>query len=50
MRPKRVGAVLMSILMSILKLFLRTFDCASVGGLKSFDINKMHGTYVKKRQ
>jgi hypothetical protein len=30
--PKHVGAVLMSILMSILKLFLRQFTCASVGG------------------
>jgi hypothetical protein len=29
--PKHVGAVLMSILMSILKLFLRQFTCASVG-------------------
>jgi hypothetical protein len=29
--PKHVGAVLMSILMSILKLFLRQFNCASVG-------------------
>jgi hypothetical protein len=29
--PKRVGAVLMSILMKILKLFLRQFTCASVG-------------------
>jgi hypothetical protein len=29
--PKRVGAVLMSILMQILKLFLRHFTCASVG-------------------
>jgi hypothetical protein len=28
--PKHVGAVLMSILMSILKLFLRQFTCASV--------------------
>jgi hypothetical protein len=30
--PKHVGAVLMSILMSILKLFLRQFTGASVGG------------------
>jgi hypothetical protein len=30
--PKYVGAVLMSILMQILKLFLRQFTCASVGG------------------
>jgi hypothetical protein len=30
--PKHVRAVLMSILMSILKLFLRQFTCASVGG------------------
>jgi len=29
--PKHVGAVLMSILMSILKLFLRQLTCASVG-------------------
>jgi len=29
--PKHVGAVLMSVLMSILKLFLRQFTCASVG-------------------
>jgi hypothetical protein len=29
--PKYVGAVLMSILMYILKLFLRQFTCASVG-------------------
>jgi hypothetical protein len=29
--PKHVGAVLMSILMSILKLFLRQFTGASVG-------------------
>jgi hypothetical protein len=34
--PKHVGAVLMSILMYILKLFLRQFTCASVGG-KNFD-------------
>jgi hypothetical protein len=31
---KYAGAVLMSILMPILKLFLRQFNCASVGGLK----------------
>jgi hypothetical protein len=29
--PKHVGAVLMSILMQILKLFLRQFTCAAVG-------------------
>jgi hypothetical protein len=29
--PKRVGAVLMSISMYILKLFLREFTCTSVG-------------------
>jgi hypothetical protein len=29
--PKHVAAVLMSILMRILKLFLRQFTCASVG-------------------
>jgi len=29
--PKHVGAVLTSILMCILKLFLRQFTCASVG-------------------
>jgi hypothetical protein len=29
--PKYVGAVLMSILIQILKLFLRQFTCASVG-------------------
>jgi hypothetical protein len=29
--PTRVGAVLMSIVMQILKLFLRKFTCASVG-------------------
>jgi hypothetical protein len=29
--PKHVGAILMSILMQILKLFLRQFTCASVG-------------------
>jgi hypothetical protein len=29
--PKHVGAVLMSILMSILKLFLRQLSCASIG-------------------
>jgi hypothetical protein len=29
--PKHVGAVLVSILMKILKLFLRQFTCASVG-------------------
>jgi hypothetical protein len=28
---KHVGAVLMSVLMSILKLFLRQFTCTSVG-------------------
>jgi hypothetical protein len=36
--PKHVGAVLMSILMQILKLFLRQFTCASVGELKSLII------------
>jgi hypothetical protein len=30
--PKLVGDVLMSILMQILKLFLRQLNCASVGG------------------
>jgi hypothetical protein len=35
--PKHVGAVLMSILMSILKLFLGQFTCASVGELKNLD-------------
>jgi len=29
--PKHVGAVLMSVLMKILKLFLRQFNCSSVG-------------------
>jgi hypothetical protein len=29
--PKHVGAILMSILMQNLKLFLRKFTCASVG-------------------
>jgi hypothetical protein len=29
--PKHVGAVLMSILTQILKLFLRQFNCVSVG-------------------
>jgi hypothetical protein len=29
--PKHVGAVLTSILIQILKLFLRQFTCASVG-------------------
>jgi hypothetical protein len=35
--PKHAGAVLISILMQILKLFLRQFNCASVGRLKNFD-------------
>jgi hypothetical protein len=36
--PKHGGAVLISILMSILKLFLRQFTCASVGERKkNFD-------------
>jgi hypothetical protein len=36
--PRHVGAVLMSILMPTLKLFLRQFNCASVGKLKkNFD-------------
>jgi hypothetical protein len=35
--PKHVGDVLMSILMGILKLFLRQFNCASVGKQKNFD-------------
>jgi hypothetical protein len=34
--PKHVGAVLMSILMKILKLFLRQFTCASVSEWKNF--------------
>jgi len=34
---KQVGAVLMSILMLILKLFLRQFNCASVGKQTHFD-------------
>ena len=42
--PKHVGAILMS----ILKLFLRQFICASVGKYKNFDNIKMHGTYVNK--
>jgi hypothetical protein len=41
--PKHVGAVLMSILMSILKFFLRHFTCTSVGELKNLDNIKMHG-------
>jgi hypothetical protein len=47
--PKHVGAVLISILMWILKLFLRQFNCASVGKFKkNFDSIKMlHGLYVK---
>jgi len=48
--PKHVGAVLMSILMSILKLLLRQFTCASVGKKKNFDNIKMHGVYVKKKR
>jgi hypothetical protein len=43
--PKHVRAVLMSILMQILKLFLRQFTCASVGE-KNFDNIKMQGMYV----
>ena len=33
--------------MQILKLFVRQFTCASVGGKKNFDNIKMHGMYVK---
>jgi len=44
---KHVGAVLMSILMQILKFFLRQFICASVGKQINFDSIKMHGTRVK---
>jgi hypothetical protein len=33
--PKHVGAVLMSMFISILKLFLRQFTCASVGEYKT---------------
>jgi hypothetical protein len=36
--PKHVGAVLMSILIWILKLFLRQFTCASVGELKKINL------------
>jgi hypothetical protein len=32
--PKHVGAVLMSILMETLKVFLRQYTCASVGEYK----------------
>ena len=42
--PKHVGAVLMSILTWILKLFLRQFNCASVGKEMNFDIIKMQVT------
>ena len=45
---KHVGAVLMSILMQILNLFLRQFHCASVGKQVNFGSIKMHGMYVKK--
>jgi hypothetical protein len=38
--PKHVGAVFMSILMQILKLFLRQFTCASVGEKKSLIISR----------
>ena len=48
--PKHVGAVLMSILMWILKLFLGQLTCASVGEKKNFDNIKMHGMYVEKLQ
>jgi len=48
--PKHVGAVLMSILTWILKLFLRQFNCASVGKQINFDSVKMHGMYVKKKK
>jgi hypothetical protein len=46
--PKHVGDVLVSVLMWILKLFVRQFNCASVG-LKNIDIIKMHSTYVEKK-
>jgi hypothetical protein len=36
---KHVGAVLMPILMQIIKLVLKQFNCASVGGLKLFDMH-----------
>ena len=45
--PKHVGAVLMPILMRILELFLRQFNCASVGKRINFDSTNMHGNYVK---
>jgi hypothetical protein len=45
--PKHVGAVVMSILMRILELFLRRFNCASVGGEKNFYNIKMQGIYLK---
>jgi hypothetical protein len=46
--PKHVEAVLMSILMSIFKLFLRQFTCASVGEWKNFDnIKMLHGMCVE---
>jgi hypothetical protein len=41
-KPKHVGAVLMSILMLILKLF----NCASVGKQINFDGIIMRGIYV----
>jgi hypothetical protein len=39
--PKYVEAVLMIILMSILKLFLRQVTCETVGEKKNFDTTKM---------
>jgi hypothetical protein len=48
--PKHVGAVLMSILMSILKLFLRQFTYVSVSELKNFDNIKMHGMNVSVKK
>jgi hypothetical protein len=39
--PKHVGAVLMSILTYIRKLFLRQFSCVSVGEQLNFDSIKM---------
>jgi hypothetical protein len=41
--PKHDGAVLMS----ILKLFLRQLNCASVGKQRNFESIKLHGMYVK---
>jgi hypothetical protein len=46
--PKHVGAVLMSILMYILKLFLRQSTRGSVGDKKTDNI-KMHVRYVEKK-